>query len=82
MASDLSSFLKDELANTLEQLLSKSTTVDSVSALDVSGLDDPTNVLKYQLNLSFQLLVQIGNFIYLQSLRLSLSTLCLVEWVI
>ncbi|RXK00772.1 flagellar motor switch protein FliY [Arcobacter sp. CECT 8989] len=40
MASDLSSFLKDELANTLEQLLSKSTTVDSVSALDVSGLDD------------------------------------------
>lgn len=40
MASDLSSFLKDELANTLEQLLSKSTTVDSVSALDVSSLDD------------------------------------------
>ncbi|RXJ76518.1 flagellar motor switch protein FliY [Arcobacter sp. F155] len=40
MASDLSSFLKDELANTLEQLLSKSTTVDSVAALDVSSLDD------------------------------------------
>jgi len=40
LASDLSSFLKDELANTLEQLLSKSTTVDSVSALDVSSLDD------------------------------------------
>ncbi|WP_417333953.1 FliM/FliN family flagellar motor switch protein [Halarcobacter sp.] len=40
MASDLSSFLKDELANTLEQLLSKSTTIDSVSALDVSSLDD------------------------------------------
>ncbi|NVJ52298.1 MAG: FliM/FliN family flagellar motor switch protein [Campylobacteraceae bacterium] len=40
MASDLSSFLKDELANTLEQLLSKSTTVDSVSALDVNSLDD------------------------------------------
>lgn len=40
MASDLSSFLKDELANTLEQLLSKSTTVDSVSTLDVNSLDD------------------------------------------
>ncbi|RXJ90209.1 flagellar motor switch protein FliY [Arcobacter sp. CECT 8983] len=40
MASDLSSFLKDELANTLEQLLSKSTTVDSVSPLDVNSLDD------------------------------------------
>lgn len=40
MASDLSSFLKDELANTLEQLLSKSTTVDSVSELDLGNLDD------------------------------------------
>lgn len=40
MASDLSSFLKDELANTLEQLLSKSTSVDSVSKLDLDSLDD------------------------------------------
>jgi len=40
LASDLSSFLKDELANTLEQLLSKSVTVDSVSRLDTEGLDD------------------------------------------
>ncbi len=40
MASDLSSFLKDELANTLEQLLSKSVSIDSVSELDVSSLDD------------------------------------------
>lgn len=40
MASDLSSFLKDELANTLEQLLSKSVSIDSISALDVDSLDD------------------------------------------
>ncbi len=40
MASDLSSFLKDELANTLEQLLSKSVSIDSVSELDVNSLDD------------------------------------------
>lgn len=40
MASDLSSFLKDELANTLEQLLSKSVTIDSVSELDFNSLDD------------------------------------------
>ena len=40
MASDISSFLKDELANTLEQLLSKSTTVDSVAKLDTDSLDD------------------------------------------
>lgn len=40
MASDLSSFLKDELANTLEQLLSKSVSIDAVSKLDVDSLDD------------------------------------------
>lgn len=40
MASDLSSFLKDELANTLEQLLSKSVSIDSISTLDVDSLDD------------------------------------------
>jgi len=40
LASDLSSFLKDELANTLEQLLSKSVSIDSVTELDVGSLDD------------------------------------------
>ncbi len=40
MASDLSNFLKDELANTLEQLLSKSVSIDSVSKLSVDSLDD------------------------------------------
>lgn len=40
MASDLSSFLKGELANTLEQLLSKSVSIDSVSKLDADSLDD------------------------------------------
>jgi flagellar motor switch protein FliN/FliY len=40
LASDLSSFLKDELANTLEQLLSKGTSVDSVSKIEKSDLED------------------------------------------
>lgn len=40
MASDLSSFLKDELANTLEQLLSKKVTIDSVSELSSENLED------------------------------------------
>lgn len=40
MASDLSNFLKDELANTLEQLLSKSVSIDSIRKLDVDSLDD------------------------------------------
>ena len=40
MASDLSSFFKDELTNTLEQLLSKSVSIDSISEFDVSSLDD------------------------------------------
>jgi flagellar motor switch protein FliN len=40
LASDLSNFLKDELANTLEQLLSKSVAIDSVSKLEIDSLDD------------------------------------------
>ncbi len=40
MASDLSNFFKDELANTLEQLLSKSVSIDSISELDLDSLDD------------------------------------------
>ncbi|PLY09841.1 MAG: flagellar motor switch protein FliY [Arcobacter sp.] len=40
MASDLSSFLKDELANTLVQLLSKSVSIDSITELNVDSLDD------------------------------------------
>lgn len=40
MASDLSSFLKDELANTLEQLLSKKVSIDSVSDLNVAAIED------------------------------------------
>ena len=34
MASDLSNILKDELANTLEQLLGKKAKVDSVNSFD------------------------------------------------
>lgn len=40
MASDLSNFLKDELTNTLEQLLSKSVSIDSLGEVDVNNLDD------------------------------------------
>ena len=40
MASDLSNFFKDELSNTLEQLLSKSVSIDSIVELDVNNLDD------------------------------------------
>ena len=38
MASDLSDIFKNELSNTLEQLLSKSTSVDSVTELNVESL--------------------------------------------
>ncbi len=39
MASDLSNILKNELCNTLEQLLSKSASIDSISQLDSSSLE-------------------------------------------
>jgi flagellar motor switch protein FliN/FliY len=40
LASDLSSFLKDELANTLEQLLSKKVIIDSVNESNAQDLED------------------------------------------
>ncbi len=40
MASDLSNFFKDELTNTLEQLLSKSVSIDTVVEFDVNSLED------------------------------------------
>ncbi len=39
MASDLSNIFKSELSNTLEQLLSKSSVVESVNKLDLESLD-------------------------------------------
>ncbi len=39
MASDLSNIIKDELANTLEQLLSKTSKVEEVVEADVSEFD-------------------------------------------
>ncbi|RXJ83071.1 FliM/FliN family flagellar motor switch protein [Arcobacter cloacae] len=39
MASDLSNILKEELSNTLEQLLSKNSQVDSISKLEVENFD-------------------------------------------
>ena len=39
MASDLSNILKEELSNTLEQLLSKNSQVDSITKLEVENFD-------------------------------------------
>lgn len=39
MASDLSNIFKDEFSNTLEQLLSKSATIDSIVELDKGNID-------------------------------------------
>lgn len=39
MASDLSNIFKDEFSNTLEQLLSKSAIIESISALEHSSID-------------------------------------------
>ncbi len=44
MASDLSSIFKSELSNTLEQLLAKSSSVDSVSKLEGGGYDSSSFV--------------------------------------
>ena len=41
MASDLSNIFKDELSNTLEQLLSKSASVESINS--VSGKDNTSS---------------------------------------
>ena len=40
MASDLSNFFKDELTNTLEQLLSKNVSIDTIVDFDITSLDD------------------------------------------
>lgn len=52
MASDLSNIFKDELSNTLEQLLSKNSQVDSVSKL-VSENFDSTQLV--ECNVKFDL---------------------------
>ncbi|MFA6788358.1 MAG: FliM/FliN family flagellar motor switch protein [Arcobacteraceae bacterium] len=44
MASDLSNIIKEELANTLEQLLSKKTSVQSVSKADVSEYETSQSI--------------------------------------
>lgn len=44
MASDLSNIIKEELANTLEQLLSKKTSVQSVSQADVSEYETTQSI--------------------------------------
>ncbi|WP_228135566.1 hypothetical protein [Halarcobacter anaerophilus] len=64
MASDLSSFLKGELANTLEQLLSKSVSIDSVSKLDVDSLDD-SQCIDISVKFEFADISSSWNFLYL-----------------
>ncbi len=52
MASDLSNFFKDELINTLEQLLSKSVTVELLESSDGEKLED-SKCVEVSVNLEF-----------------------------
>ena len=52
MASDLSNIIKSELSNTLESLLSVSSSVDDVSLVSASDLDS-TQCIKVETNFSF-----------------------------
>lgn len=59
--SDLSSFLKEELSNTLEQLLTKNTIVDSISLLDVDTVDD-VQCIEVSVKFEFSTISSIWNF--------------------
>ena len=61
MASDLSSFFKDELTNTLEQLLSKSVSIDTVVDYDVNSLDD-TQCIDVSVKFNFSNISSNWNF--------------------
>lgn len=53
MASDLSNILKEELSNTLEQLLSKNSQVDSIAKLEVENFDS-TQLVECSVKLDFK----------------------------
>ena len=53
MASDLSNILRDELSNTLEQLLSKSSQVESINELNIENFDSSQlieSIVKFDFN--------------------------------
>lgn len=61
MASDLSNIIKEELANTLEQLLSKKTKVESSSKADVSGYES-TQAIEVGIKFEFKSLTSNWKF--------------------
>ncbi|RXK11883.1 flagellar motor switch protein FliY [Halarcobacter mediterraneus] len=61
MASDLSNFLKDELSNTLEQLLSKSTAIDTVSKVDLDEIED-SQCIEISVKFEFSSISSTWNF--------------------
>lgn len=61
MASDLSNIIKEELSNTLEQLLSKKTTVESSSKADVSEYES-TQAIEVSVKFEFKTLTSNWKF--------------------
>ncbi|MAD41549.1 MAG: flagellar motor switch protein FliY [Arcobacter sp.] len=61
MASDLSNIFKDELSNTLEQLLSKSSQVESVSELNAERFSS-TQVIEGSVKFEFKDITSTWNF--------------------
>ncbi len=62
MASDLSNFLKDELSNTLEQLLSKSTSIDTVSKVELDEIED-SQCIEISVKFEFSSISSTWNFL-------------------
>ena len=61
MASDLSNIIKDELANTLEQLLSKTTKIDFVEGADFTQIDS-SQCVKIDVKFEFKSVVSNWSF--------------------
>ena len=63
MASDLSNIFKDELSNTLEQLLSKSSQVEMVNELNPKTYSS-TQVIEATVKFDFKDISSTWNFLY------------------
>lgn len=62
MASDITNIIKDELSNTLEQLLSKKTSVENVSTEDLSSFDS-SQFIRINIGFEFKTLSSIWQFL-------------------
>lgn len=62
MASDITNIIKDELSNTLEQLLSKKTSVESVNSEDLSSYETSQFI---RVNIKFEFKTFISNWQFL-----------------